>query len=79
MSELQTKKIREEEQQLLELFNLETSKLRILRNTQKQEEEERMEKTRELEQQKSLEKTTKKMNSLIARVNKEDEEEETQV
>ena len=79
VSALQSKKIRDEEQQLLELFNLETSKLRVLRTSQRQEEEERNEELKQLEEQKARENTTKKMNLLIARASKEDQEEETQV
>ena len=79
MSEIQSKKTAEEEQQKLELFALETAKIRVLRNSQKLEEDERQQKLAELHQQKALESTTKKMNSLIARASKEDEEEEAQV
>ena len=79
VSELQHQKIRDDEQQLLELFNLETAKLRILRNTLKQEEVERQQKLQEQEQQKILESSTKKLNSIIARASKEEEEEEAQV
>ena len=71
--------MRDEEQKLLELFNLETSKIRILRNAQQQEEEERQEKEKSQEQQRALESTTKKMNQLIARASKDDQEEEAQV
>ena len=73
------KRIKDEEQQLLELFNLETSKIRVLRNSQKTEEEARREKLRELEHQRAVENTTKKMNLLIARASKDDQEEEAQV
>ena len=73
------KRIKDEEQQLLELFNLETSKIRVLRNSQKNEEEARREKLRELEHQRAVENTTKKMNLLIARASKDDQEEEAQV
>ena len=73
------KRIKDEEQQLLELFNLETSKIRVLRNSQKNEEEARREKLRELEKQRAVENTTKKMNLLIARASKDDQEEEAQV
>ena len=79
MSDISSKKMRDEEQKLLELFNLETSKIRILRNAQKQEEEERQEKEKSQEQQRVLESTTKKMNELIARASKDDQEEEAQV
>ena len=71
--------MRDEEQQLLELFNLEMAKIRVLRNAQKVEEEERQEKPRTAEQQKALEITTKQMNMIIARASKEDQEEEAQV
>ena len=71
--------MRDEEQQNLELFNLETAKLRVLRNAQQQEEEQRLEKIREKEAQKLLEDTTKRMNHIIERASKEDKEEESQV
>ena len=79
MSELNSPKILEEEQQLMELFNLESSKLRILGNSLVQEEEERLAKARELEERRTLEYTTRKMTSIIARASKEDKEEEAQV
>ena len=79
MSDLPHQKILDEEQQLLELFNLESSKLRILRTAQAQEAEERQELLDRQKQQEALESTTKKINSIIARASKEDEEEETQV
>ena len=79
VSELNSKKIRDEEQKLLELFNLESSKLRLLRTSQQQEEEERQEIQKKQEEIQSLEDTTKKMNSIIARASREDKEEEAQV
>ena len=79
MSELNNKKMQDEEQQLIELFNLECSKLRILRNTQSKEEEERRVIAKELAEKRTLEDTTKKMSSIIARASKEDMEEEAQV
>ena len=79
MFDIQTKKMREDEQQLMELFNLESSKLRILRNAQLQETEQRRQEEERMNQLKALENSTKKMNSIIARASKEDEEEESQV
>ena len=79
MSEIQTKKMLDAEQQYLELFNLESAKLRVLRNSQKQEEEDRLEQFREMEAKRSLEDTTQKMNRIIAQATKEDKEEEDQV
>ena len=79
VSELDTKKMRDEEQQNLELFNLETAKLRVLRNAQHQEELDRIEKQREKEVKKTLEETTSRMNSIIEQASKEDREEDSQV
>ena len=79
MSELNSKKIKDEEQHLLELFNLESSKLRILRNSQNTEEEERWAQEKEMENQRSLEYATKKLNAIITEASKEDKEEEAQV
>ena len=64
---------------MLELFRLESSKLCILRNSQALEEEERQEKEKELAERRTLEYTTKKMNSIIARASRDDMEEEAQV
>ena len=69
---MNSKKLRDEEQHLLELFRLESSKLRILRNSQALEEEERQEKEKELAERRTLEYTTKKMNSIIARASRDD-------
>ena len=79
VSELNSKKIKDEEQHLLELFNLESSKLRILRNSQNTEEEERRAQEKEMENQRSLEYATKKLNAIITEASKEDKEEEAQV
>ena len=79
MSELPSQKILDQEQHYLELFGLETSKIRLLRKSQEQEELDRQERQREMEEQQRLESTTKRMNSIIARASKEDKEEETQV
>ena len=77
--EIQSKRVLEKEQQLLELFNLETSKIRVLRISQKQEEDERREKIRKEEEQRAMETNTKKINHLIARASKEDQKEEDEV
>ena len=69
----------EQEQQYLELFNLESAKIRVLRNSQKLEEEERVAQLREQEEIQCLKETTHKMNSIIARASKEAKEEEAQV
>ena len=63
----------------MELYSLESSKLRVLLNSQKQEACEREQEQQEAELRRNYAVSTKKMNSIIAKASKENEEEEAQV